>query len=173
MVTKPDKHEATMDGPFALTLRRPVKNQARIKINKFILKKKETSNEKKKKNQARNQKSAALLTWMIDAQSPVETSTAPLGIPFPISSLLPDFYMGTPGWHSILFQLACFFVSFPLHSCTFHNPPLCLAPTLPPLINMEIKPPLRCSHSALRNTKMNRIHYYSISHLMFFLQNFR
>ena len=40
MVTKPDKHEATMDGPFALTLRRPVKNQARIKINKFILKKK-------------------------------------------------------------------------------------------------------------------------------------
>ena len=50
MVTKPDKHEATMDGPFALTLRRPVKNQARIKINKFILKKKkkETSNEKKK-----------------------------------------------------------------------------------------------------------------------------
>ena len=131
-----------MDGPFALTLRRPVKNQARIKINKFILKKKkkETSNEKKKKNQARNRKSAALLTWMIDAQSPVETSTAPLGIPFPISTLLPDFYMGSPGWHSILFQLACFFVCFPLHSCTFHNPALCLAPTLPPYKGAHCRP---------------------------------
>lgn len=102
---------------------------------------------KKKKNQARNQKSATLPTWMVDAQSPVETSTAPLGIPFPITTLFPDFYMGTLVGIPFCFNWPIFLSVFPLHSCTFHNPPLCLAPTLPPLINTEIKQPLHCSQA--------------------------
>ena len=89
-VTKSDKHEATTNGPSALALRRPVKNHAR------------------------NQKSATLLTWMIDAQSPVEAPTAPLGIPFPINTLLPDFTWGLLVGIRFCFNWPIsFFVSFP------------------------------------------------------------